>query len=309
MRTRTPLCFSLCVATLATLASLPAAAEDCTLKMVTSVDTVRGPSGVMLVPVTFSGSKKLLLLDTAGFFSELTPNTVSELGLSTRHVGTFQYDQSGNAVDQVVDPHDVSLGQMQTSSLEFMVAKSAIGGANSNISGVLGPNILRAYDLDLDFPNNKFQLMSQDHCPGHVVYWPHAAIAAIPVQVTEDNHVIFPVELDGRHLKAILDTDSAQTSLTVNAAQSILGVNGNSPRRYNTLSIEGITVKNPEVSLLSDETRNHMLTNAYSGARPEDLPDLLVGMSILQHLHIYVAYREKMLYVTAGGAAPQAGGT
>jgi hypothetical protein len=289
--------------------TLPAAAADCTLKMVTSVDTVRGPSGVMLVPITIAGSKRLLLLDTAGFLSELTPNTVYELGLSPHHVGAFQFDQSGNAIDQVVNPHDVSLGQMQTDSLEFMVAKSEIGPTNSNVSGLLGPNILSAYDLDLNFPNNKFQLMSQDHCPGQVVYWPHSAIAAIPIHVTADNHVVFPVELDGRHLKAILDTGRAQTSLTVHAAQSVLGLSGSGPHRFNTLSFEGIAVNNPEVSMLSDETRNHMLTNAYSGANPEDLPDLLLGMSVLRHLHIYVAYKENKLYVTAGGAAPQGGGT
>jgi Aspartyl protease len=298
---------SLLAAALLAMTVLPAAAADCTLKMAASMDTMRAPSGLVLVPVTIAGGKKLLLLDTGGFFSELTPQTVSELGLSPRHIGTFQYDASGKAIDQVVDASDVSFGQMKAGSMQFMVATGEIGGANSNISGVLGPKTLSAYDLDLDFPGNKLQLMSQDHCPGQVVYWPHTAIAAIPVRITTDNHVIFPMELDGHRLQALLDTGQAQTALATHAAQTVFGVSGSGSHRFKTLSVEGITINNPEINLLPDEARNNMLTNAYSGTNAESFPDLLLGMSELQHLHVYVAYKEKMLYITAGGAAPQGG--
>ena len=30
----------------------------------------------------------------------------------------------------------------------------------------------------------------------------------------------------------------------------------------------------------------------------DGLPDLLLGMDVLRHLHIYIAYKEEMLYVT-----------
>ena len=41
---------------------------------------------------------------------------------------------------------------------------------------------------------------------------------------------------------------------------------------------------------------------SYSPYIAEGKVDLFLGMSTLQHLHVYVAYNERMLYITAGGA-------
>ncbi len=331
MRARTGYRCTLLAAVVLAMAALPAMAADCTLKMAASVDTVRGPSGAMLVPVSVAGASKLLLLDTGGFFSELTPQTVTELGLSPRHVGILQYDIEGNAVDHVVDVNDVSLGKIPPSSMQFMVAAREIGGKDSKVAGTLAPNILSAYDLDLNFPDNKLQLMSQDHCPGQVIYWPHGAVAAIPMQVTEDNHIVFSMELDGHRVQTMLDTGASQTTLSLRMAQVMgVGTSANDVEeigqltdkagskiyrhRFKTLSVDSITVNNPTIDLIPDVVRNFMVHNPYTGSRldsssePQGLPDLLLGMSVLQHLHVYIAYKEKMLYVTAGEPAPQGGG-
>jgi hypothetical protein len=37
----------------------------------------------------------------------------------------------------------------------------------------------------------------------------------------------------------------------------------------------------------------------------ESFPDLLIGMDVLHHLHLYIAYKEQKLYITpASEAAP-----
>ncbi len=326
---------ALFAAAMLAITASPAAAADCTLKIATSVDTVRGINDAMLLPVTMAGAHKLLLLDTGGFFSEITPQTVTELGLNTRRVGIMQYDIEGNGVDRAADVSDVTLGTIPPTSMQFMVAAREIGGKNTKIAGTLAPNILSAYDLDLDFPNGKFKLMSQDHCPGQVIYWPHGAVAAIPMKVTESNHIVFPMELDGHHLLAMLDTGASQTTLSLREAQ-IIGVGTSAPdleqigqlknnpdakiyrHRFKTLSMDGITVSNPTIVLIPDMVRNYMVHSPYTGSRidtssePQGLPDLLLGMSVLQHLHVYVAYKEEMLYITAGEPAPspaQGGGS
>jgi hypothetical protein len=303
-------------------AALPAYAADCSIKMVASVKTMRGPSDTMLVPLKILGDARYLLLDTGGFFSELTSQFVSEMALRTHHVGTLQYDISGKPLDQAAYADDVSLGQLQISSLQFMVAPSEVGAKKSNISGMLAPNMFSAYDLDLDFPGNKFQLMSQDHCPGQVVYWPHSAVAAVPMRVNDDKRVVFPVQLDGHTVQAMLDTGMPQTSLSLGVARTTFGVDVNGPdveqatdkdtgtkvyrHHFKTLTFEGMTVNNPVIDLLPDSMRRNMLLNAFneseqSGATGlQGQPVLFLGMSTLKSLHVYIAYKEQMLYITAG---------
>ncbi len=123
------------------------AAEDCTLKMVTAIDTISTSSGGMLVPVTLSGTKRKLLLDTGGYFSEISPQVADEMNLPRRHVGLTQYDAAGHGVEEAVTVDGVSIGNLKGSAVKFMVGSPGLGG-----DGTLAPDILKAYDVELDFP-------------------------------------------------------------------------------------------------------------------------------------------------------------
>src|SRR5437868_13740394 len=58
------------------------AAEQCgPLQRITSVDTVTGPAGYMLVPVKIGDAQRLLLFDTGGAVSSLTLQGAQELHL------------------------------------------------------------------------------------------------------------------------------------------------------------------------------------------------------------------------------------
>lgn len=321
MRVRLALCV------LAILAFVcPAAAEDCNLKLAVSVETERSDNGMMLVPVMLAGQRKLFLLDTGGFFSELSIQAISELGLSSREVRLMQRDVSGKTSNEIVAVEDVSLGTMKIGRMQFMRSTHNFGG---DVAGILSPNVFTAYDLDLDFPNNKMQLMLQDHCPGKVIYWPHDAVAMIPMRVDSNLHVVFPMEIDGRRVKALLDTGATQTTLNMRIARLAFGLNENSPDvepvgrlkegagsqiyryRFKSLSAEGITVHNPVLHLMPDLMRNYTFRAPALGSRlgdpdkPQGLPELILGMSVLRHLHVYIAYKEKMIYLTAGGGTTQ----
>jgi hypothetical protein len=56
---------------------------------------------------------------------------------------------------------------------------------------------------------------------------------------------------------------------------------------FKTLSLDGLTVNNPHITVLSD-------TLLPSGLGD----DLILGVSFLRQLHIYVAYKEEKLYIT-----------
>jgi predicted aspartyl protease len=292
-----------------TLAAPASAADDCTLKMLTAIDTVSTASGGMLVPVTLSGAKKKLLLDTGGYYSEISPQVADELALYRRQIGLVQYDAAGHGVDQVVTVSDFSMGNLKSRSMPFAVGASGLGG-----DGALAPDILQAYDVELDFPHNKLSLLSPDHCKGQVVHWPAAAVAAVPMRVTPASHIVFSAELDGHAVRAMLDTSATRNALSVRAAGELFGLyTGATSHRFKSLSIEGIVVNNPEIALLSDITRHSAPVKGdasvrlISGDARNDEPDLLIGMSMLKQLHVYIAYKEQMLYITAGDGAAGGG--
>jgi hypothetical protein len=198
-------------------------------------------------------------------------------------------------------------------------------GPDNQLAGTMAPN--PNVDLELDFAGRKLGLFSPDHCAGQVVYWPATAIAAVPMRVAGLGHIIIPVTLDGKNMDALLDTGASDSILNLRVAQSRFDIRPDSPevepigelrgnpsakiyrRRFDTLAFEGVTVSNPSLILIPDQVSPRMPNPVPTGSlvRPPDrgLPDLILGISILSKTHIYVAYREKKVYITpAGSPAP-----
>jgi len=199
-------------------------------------------------------------------------------------------------------------------------------GDDKTVAGILGPNILHAYDLDLDFGNNKLNLMSQDHCEGKVIYWSASAVAMVPMRVAKSWHIVVPVTLDGHQYNAMLDTGAFNTTLNFTIAESDFGLKPGSPDMkpvanlgdrdsnqiyshiFKSLAFEGISISNPNVTIIADLMKGPISKPPPIGTRlPENdeaqgLPDMLVGMDVLRHFHIYIAYKEQRLYITPADA-------
>jgi hypothetical protein len=175
----------------------------------------------------------------------------------------------------------------------------------AELNGTLAPDVLQQFDVDFDFAASKLNLFSKEHCPGKVVYWTRAPVAAIPVDLDMWGHLKLPVELDGKKIEAALDTGSSRSFLSLQTAEHKFDFSDDDVRLkpaapdssekphvytfpFKTLKLEGVTVKNPDIVLVSD----HDSKIGGSG------PRLILGMGILRQLHIYIAYKEEKLYVT-----------
>ena len=65
---------------------------------------------------------------------------------------------------------------------------------------------------------------------------------------------------------------------------------------FRQLAVNGITLDNPTIALIPDETRRiHKVANF--GLRDVGLPDLILGMSELSALHLYINYADSVIYV------------
>ncbi len=311
----------------------PAAAEDgCSpLSVITSVDMQIGSDGRIYVPAAINGVKKSMLVDTGGFFTEITQPVSEELKLSARHTRLQIVGVAGDETGLAVRA-GLTLGKLHSDGMDFMVmpGNHSFAPDVKDAAGLLAPNLLRAYDVDLDVSGRKLNLISPKHCDGKVIYWRASSVAVVPVRINLDGHILVPVELDGKRMTAVLDTGATTSVLNLDTASKTFGlepgssdaplnaslVNGEIKvysHRFKTLALEGIAVSNPQLTLMPDLMRGKLYnphnklegdTRISNSEIETGLGEMVLGMDILRHLHLYIAYKEQKLYVT-----PASGGT
>jgi predicted aspartyl protease len=313
----------------------PALADDCKqLAIVTSVDLQTDKDhDAVFAPVTLDGKNELLQVDTGANLSEISKDVADDLGLDREPVNVAVIDVSGRASNLAGRVKSFAMGNLHASNVDFMLPKdNPFGEGNKEIAGLLGADILSNYDVEIDFGADKLSLLSPDHCPGKVIYWPATAAAVVPIQITKDGDITFPVTLDGHPVNATLDTGAYHTVVNLGFAENTFGINATTPgvtsagalenthgsvilqTRFKTLTLGddangSITVGNPQADLIANFMGNSDIQGPqHTGSRLKPrsqnvaLPDMLLGMNVLKHLHIYIAYGEQKLYITPASA-------
>jgi Aspartyl protease len=292
--------------------------------------------GSDFVPVEIAGTPKLMVLDTGAGVSTITSATVNELHLKTGPApsGIQIYDVTGaRSLLSVTAP--LKIGNLGGGNLGFMLSPASIDDfGDARVAGLLGFDILGNYDISIDYGANTLTMVSPKHCEGRVVYWPERPIAVIPFRLEGGAAIVLPVTLDGHEIKAQLDTGASRSTLEKSLAERAYGIvtgsadtpalgdlNGKNgltiwTHRFKTLSLGGVDVSSPQIDIIPDKISKNINTWSTGSmldkqANSVELPTMLLGMNVLRRLHIYIAYREKKLYITpasqpAAASAPAA---
>jgi hypothetical protein len=202
-----------------------ALAQDCEpLKLITSTNLI--PAGDLnLVPVSINGVPKNLFLDTGGYMSQVSRQTVDELKMSLHDSAVPLADLSGNVSRSFVIADTLTLGTLTARQLPLIV--STFGQFIRD--GIFSNDLLLRYDVELDFPGRKMSYFLPDHCKGKVVYWHPPVVAAIPITVANNSRLMVPVELDGKTFQAMIDTGASRTTIPWAVARYIFGLDATSP--------------------------------------------------------------------------------
>jgi predicted aspartyl protease len=286
-------------------ANVPALADGCSLVRLASVEMNLEQGGRTSVPMTIAGKNFNMLVDTGGFLTMLSRSAAASLGLTEQRIvdDMVGYGVGGMKADHFVIAPSVDLGGLKATNFRLMIIPRTI---SDDAEGTIGPDILTKYDVEFDFANARFNLFSRQHCPGQVVYWTHDPFVALDLIMDRIGHISVPVMLDGKRQMALIDTGSWRSAMSLESAKSayalkdsdLKGEGGSSDvaaQRYafKTMTIQGITVNNPDIVLLPD---------SYAHLGRAGAPDLLLGAGILRQLHLYIAYGERKIYVTPASA-------
>jgi predicted aspartyl protease len=295
------------------LALVPTAARaaepwpaECKLQLAASLPfTIE--HGHVRIEAALNGTPRHFIIDTGGFMSSVTERVVADQNLKTFRISDA-YDiggVGGGRTKRYAVADTLSFARLKANDVHLLVEP---GGAGDE-DGVIAPDYLRNFDLEFDFATGTLNLFQPHPCPDHAVYWPGNYVV-LPMDVTAQGHIRVLTNLDGKDFEAMLDTGSPSTLIGERTASAqfqlergdaesgtMTGGTGAStkvwPHRFGALQLGGITINHPPLLVSADET-----------AWRSDHADVLLGLNELSKLHLYIAYRERKLYVSPRAAAP-----
>lgn len=283
-------------------------------KVYAHIDMSMDTEGSVVIPVTIGGKQMQMVVDTGGVVSMLTTRDEDALGLGRRAIGGSSLQIYGKIrVKSYVHAPDMIIGRSELPAFDIMTIPDGLMPLDDD--GIIAPDLLSVFDVDFDFAKGKFSLFSQDHCPGMAAYWTDAP-AKIPIRITKLNQIVLTLQLDGQDVLATIDTGSTNSEMSLEAAEKLFSFDLQSPllKRdandhrftsyhypFKTLDMQGVSVSNPDLTLISDDESGMETSSSYWSVE-NSTPKIILGMNILRHLHLFIAYREKILYVTSAEA-------
>ena len=320
-------------------AAQAAAAAGCAPpKLVNSVPLEMVNGGpVMSVAATFNNTPLRMLIDIGRSPMRLWESAADKLHLANQ--GAFYFDFAGRFSQRSSRVEDVKLGSMEGGGFHVLITKDP-NTAEAPFDGIIGNEIAIRYDVDLDFAHQKMNFFTPEKCEGAGIYWSPGTITSVPIvafsgvaygdrsPVPRLDTTYVPVTLDGHVFVALLDTSADRTFINPEVADKVFGLKPESleatgvndggtliksaglrtfaPDVWRRLTASNVRVAVP-LDVKSENTR--ILSRQQRSPRDsfylhEIMPDMVIGMDILRHAHLYVAFQSARVYVSAAGDGP-----
>ena len=257
--------------------------------------------------VKINGSDTRFILDTGAFFNTMSSANASALGLKLQPA-PFGYRISGiGGAANVQQAHVKQFGFLDTTieNVDFIVGGTDVG------DGLLGANLLDYGDLEIDLAQGKVTLFKTEHCDkASLAYWvKDGNYNVADIERAEngfDRRTFFTVTINGRKVRAALDSGAPTTLLSRDAAERV-GINLKAPEVKTGSSGYGIGAKHFKTWIVpidsfsvGSETIQHSQMQVMDG-NFGDRTDMLLGVDFLLAHHMYIANSQKKAYFSYNG--------
>ena len=280
-------------------ASVPATADStCHPKPAGSLDMTVG--SLIAVPITLGGQSFTFSIATGGP-SVIDKSVLERLGIHSQRLTGLGFSMmGGERIENFAVLRDIDLGGRKIGATAFLVAPD--GMLPNGIQGTIAPDLLRAFDVELDFAHLKLNLFELDYCDGSPVYWTKDPFTEIAFPLDNFGFVRFPVLLDGKEIKVELEAGASRSLFDLETAEQAFGFDSNDPRLaklfktahgyaysfpFKTLGLGNVSVADPSIVLMSNQ--DSRMGPEFHG---------LIGLALLRKLHIYLSYHRHKLFAT-----------
>lgn len=182
--------------------------------------------GRTLIDVTINGTPARMVLDTGAQQTSVTPEIVAALRLRRDRRRTLLVGVGGSDITQNALVDTLEFGGLRFSQLSVGVSRLGPLGttADTQPAGLIGADVLHAYDLDIDLPDRAITFYRPDACGDAVPPWP-GNYEALPATISGRRLVLVAVALNDGDITALFDT-GAGMEIVSRAAAFNLGVRG-----------------------------------------------------------------------------------
>ncbi len=181
---------------------------------------LRNVRNFLMVPLAVNGREALFVVDTGAEASTITPQAVAALGLPRdgNHSTTLQ-GIAGSVRTHNALVSRLGIGTLVLNDVSFGVgAMPAFPGQQPPVIGLLGADILSDYDVELDLPHGRMAFYEVRDC---TVLAPLPGATSVPIARTPTGLVFVDAIVDGRRVRALLDTGARVTLLTRHTAAAL----------------------------------------------------------------------------------------
>jgi hypothetical protein len=318
-------------------ASRASAAEQesgkCSLQLAAELEARVLPSGTVIVPAKVAGQDVWLFLGSNGAFPLVYESAANQLGLEhkaitdrtqlgsrTRRVETG-LSNANRTLDRKVSLPSFLLGRVSLGAWQAVLLPGAdrplmhIDG--HPVIGIMGTQIFRLVDAELDLANQRMRLFKATECPEAPVYW-GGEYTETRLLFDRVGAMHFVMELDGRKIDTGLLSGISTSSIDEGIAKRYFGFDGQSPgviretgngqeqSSYYAMSLTaaGLNVSNARVRISDSRTARCGSTLAGDAGQSiqystcENTVPFTLGTGLLQKLRIYIAAKQEKIYFT-----------
>lgn len=255
---------------------------------------------LLVAPIGIGGKWVTLLVDTGAERTALSEDAAGRLGLERDTKTMTRSTGMGGSYTA----HDAIVPGLVLGGVRFPVTRVAVAqlrfGPGLVADGLLGSDILLAFDLDLDVPNRMLTLYRARQCPDVRPPWREPAERVAGVRTLKDR-LLIPLELDGVTGMGILDTGAQATTIgprmavrlgltaQVLAGDQIVRHHGAGPgtqearlHRFSLLRIGPVAMQAPMLSVLPVDA---------------GVGDALVGEDFIDGRRIWMSFASREVFI------------
>ena len=275
---------------------------DCNLTKVVQLP-IEVQAHLLTVPVGINGKWTRLIVDSGAERTTLSEAAAKRLDLTQDPHSVSHMTGIGGSYAHP----DVLIDSMVIGGVRFPISRVPVSTLNFDrnagltADGLLGADILLAFEMDIDVPHNTLTLYRARHCPGMRPNWPEPAVEVQGITSRKDRMLI-PFTLDGLSGLAVLDTGAQGTVVGIDmarrlglteaamAADPVTRHRGAGPaiiqthvHQFQDLRIGPAVVTGPALSVMPN---------------PAGMGDALVGEDFLQGRRVCLSFPTRQLFVS-----------
>jgi hypothetical protein len=209
----------------------------------------------------------------------------------------------------------VEFGLLHAAAWNFSVADFGMP-PGTEIAGLIGADILRDYDIDLDLPAGRIRLFYAEHDCSHPSAFLNAPLFEVPLAKVAETHVMgrqtiqfvyspnsptLAIGIGGKQFDAVIDTGAPSNTMFRQGFEALgitredvlahrgadqrgigAGVVAASVRTLESLDIGDLEIRNTKVSMVDQES-------------PTGLPEIILGLQLIERIHMWISHSSNTL--------------